>query len=204
MPQKTNEREYRVLQPLSVPLTPDGRAIDTEYYTEGYATTYDTPYIMFEFDGIKYYEIVSRDALIGADMSDVIMQYDHCGHVYARNSNGTLLLRSDAKGLFIAADLSKSAGAKAMHEEIKAGLVTRMSWSFIVSTDSYNRDTRTRTILKIKKVYDVSAVSIPANDGTIITARDYVNGVNDIIARESRQRQIDITQTLIKIIIGGK
>ncbi|MFQ9555815.1 MAG: HK97 family phage prohead protease [Oscillospiraceae bacterium] len=58
-----------------------------------------------------------------------------------------------------------------MFEEIKNGLVTKMSWAFRVSEDSYDRDTRTRTILKIAKVYDVSAVSIPANADTDISAR---------------------------------
>lgn len=66
-------------------------------------------------------------------------------------------------GLFTFADLSKSRAAQDMFEEIKNGLVTKMSWAFRVSEDSYDRDTRTRTILKIAKVYDVSAVSIPAN-----------------------------------------
>ena len=34
-----------------------------------------------------------------------------------------------------------------------------------------------RTITKIGKLYDVSAVSIPANDGTDISARNFGDGV---------------------------
>ena len=64
-----------------------------------------------------------------------------------------------------------------MHEDIAAGLVTKMSWAFVVQEDSYDRATHTRRILKIKKVYDVSAVSAPANPSTNISARSWIDGV---------------------------
>ena len=82
-----------------------------------------------------------------------------------------------------------------MFEEIKNGLVTKMSWAFRVSEDSYDRDTRTRTILKIAKVYDVSAVSIPANADTDISARFYFDGV---IEREQQER-LERRKKLLKI-----
>ena len=102
-------------------------------------------------------------------MSDVIMQYDHSGKVLARTSNKTLNVETDERGLLMYADLSKSTAAKEMYEEIQVGLVTKMSWAFTVEDDEFDRDTRTRVIKKVKKVYDVSAVSVPANDGTDIS-----------------------------------
>ena len=90
---------------------------------------------------------------------------------------GRWALKLTITGFFTFADLSKSRAAQDMFEEIKNGLVTKMSWAFRVSEDSYDRDTRTRTILKIAKVYDVSAVSIPANADTDISARSYFDGV---------------------------
>ena len=54
-------------------------------------------------------------------------------------------------------------------------MITKMSWAFTVQEESYDRATRTRTILKIKKVYDVSAVSIPANGDTEIAARNFAH-----------------------------
>ena len=109
MPVK-KEREYRtVAAPLSVAAA--AKRIDTEYYVEGYATTFDKPYLLYEFeDGTKFYERIDAHALDGADMSDVIMQYDHEGRVFARESNNTLILIPDHKGLLIAADLSKTEG----------------------------------------------------------------------------------------------
>ena len=174
MPFKT-DREYRALAaPLSVQAAT--KRIDTEYYVEGYATTFDKPYLLYEFeDGTKFYERIDAHALDGADMSDVIMQYDHEGRVFARQSNKTLLLMPDHKGLLIAADLGKTDLARGLYQDIEAGMITKMSWAFRVQEESYDRATRTRTILKIKKVYDVSAVSIPANGDTEISARSFAS-----------------------------
>ena len=53
------------------------KRIDSDYYVEGFATTFNKPYLLYELDGIKYYEEIDRNALDDADLSDVIMQYDH-------------------------------------------------------------------------------------------------------------------------------
>ena len=192
----TKDREYRtMIQPLLIPTGTAEKRIDTDFYVEGYATTFDKPYLLYEWDGNKYYERIDRNALVGADMSDVIMQYNHGGKVLARLSNGTLGVEADDNGLFTFADLSKSRAAQDMFEEIKNGLVTKMSWAFRVTEDSYDRDTRTRTILKIAKVYDVSAVSIPANGDTEISARSYFDGV---IEKEQQER-LERRKKLLKI-----
>ena len=176
------------------------KRIDSAYYVEGYATTFDKPYLLYEYDGIKFFEVIDRNALADADMSDVIMQYDHGGKVLARQSNKTLGIETDANGLFIFADLSKSQAAKDMYEEITNELVTKMSWAFTVAEDSYNKDTRTRTILKIKKVYDVSAVSIPANGDTEISARSYFDGVIEAEKRESLARHKQKIRILLEVL----
>mgnify|MGYP002595674333 CR=1 FL=1 len=184
------EREYRnVAAPLSVAVA--ANQFNSDYYIEGYATTFDTPYVLYEFeDGDKYYEKIDRHALDGADLSDVIMQYDHSGRVYARNSNNTLKLTADDKGLLIAADLSKTELARGLYEDINAGMITKMSWAFTVAEDSYDRDTHTRTILKIKKVYDVSAVSIPANGDTEISARNFAHRSYEAERQELLNRRV--------------
>lgn len=191
MPVK-KEREYRtVAAPLSVAAA--AKRIDTEYYVEGYATTFDKPYLLYEFeDGTKFYERIDAHALDGADMSDVIMQYDHEGRVFARESNNTLILIPDHKGLLIAADLGKTDLARGLYQDIEAGMITKMSWAFTVSEESYDRATRTRTILKIKKVYDVSAVSIPANGDTEIAARNFASRSYEAEKQERLKRRIAI------------
>lgn len=193
------EREYRnVAAPLSAAAAV--KQFNSDYYVEGYATTFGTPYVLYEFeDGDKYYEKIDRHALDGADLSDVIMQYDHSGRVYARNSNNTLKLTADTKGLLIAADLSKTELARGLYEDISAGMITKMSWAFTVAEDSYDRATHTRSILKIKKVYDVSAVSTPANDGTSIAARSYASGRREAERRETLEKRAAMLRILTTI-----
>jgi HK97 family phage prohead protease len=191
MPVK-KEREYRA---LAAPLSAQAaiKRIDTEYYVEGYATTFDKPYLLYEFeDGTKYYERIDAHALDGADISDVIMQYDHEGRVFARQSNKTLILIPDHKGLLIAADLGKTDLARGLYQDIDAGMINKMSWAFTVSEESYDRATHTRTILKIKKVYDVSAVSIPANADTEISARSFARRSYEAEKQERLKRRAAI------------
>ena len=194
-------REYRqMFQPLMIPQGTENKRFDTDFYVEGFATTFDKPYVMYEYGGTKYYETIDRNALVGADLSDVIMQFDHSGMVFARNKMAknkppSLLLEPQDGGLFIAANLSLTEEAKRLYASIDAGLICKMSWAFTVSEDAYNKDTHTRTILKIKKVYDVSAVSYPANGDTDISARSYFDGV---IEREQQER-LERRKQILKI-----
>ena len=210
MPTKPEERQYRMMStPLVVPDFGDnddrdmGEVADTiknrfgsDYYVEGYATTFEDPYTLFEdYDGWKYVEIIDRHALDEADLSDVILQYDHEGPVYARNTNNTLYFEANDHGWFIAADLSKTAKARSLHEDIVVGNVTRMSWAFTPAEEQYTEDREnkvfTTRILRVSKVYDVSAVSYPADPNTEISARHLINGeIEARRLRESQQREL--------------
>jgi uncharacterized protein len=209
MPFKEN-REYRAItMPFGLPTAE--KRFDSDYYVEGYATTFDKPYLMYEYDDVNYYEVIDRHALDGADLSDIIMQYDHSGKVFARNKMGankqpTLIAEPQDVGFFIAADLSLTESSKRMYEEITTGLIYQMSWAFVVSEDSYDRDTHTRKILKVKKVYDVSAVSIPANSDTEISARSFLDGVIEAEKRESleRQKKLELAKSKYFYTYGGK
>ncbi len=197
MPVKSN-REYRALNsPLTISET--NKRLDSSYYVEGYATTFDKPYLMYEWDGVKYYECISRNALIGADMTDVIMQYDHEGKVLARTRNKTLNLEINENGLFIYADLSKSVEARETYEEIANRLIEKMSWAFVVTEEHYDKVTRTRYIDKISKVYDVSAVSLPANEDTNITARSFAQRSFEAEQQELRVQKMELLKLKIKL-----
>lgn len=149
----------------------ENKRIDTQYYVEGYATTFE-PYVLYrDYEGNDVYELIERSSLDNADMSDIIFQFDHGGMVYARTSNGSLIVEVDEHGLFVAADLGRTEAAKRLYDSIQAGMVNQMSWRYMVDEESYDRDTKTWTTRKVSKIYDVSAVSIPANDQTSIEAR---------------------------------
>ena len=173
-----SNREYRSVVEL--------RAKDNEeYIVEGYATTFNLPYTLYSMGDFEVKEQVSPNAFDDCDMTDVIMQYDHEGRVFARTRNKTLELTIDSKGLLVKANLGGTEQGRSLFEEIKGGYVDRMSFGFIVGEDEKTyttnnetgKETCLRTITKIRKLYDVSAVSIPANDTTSISARKFSDGV---------------------------
>ncbi|EQB20023.1 hypothetical protein UNSWDHB_2609 [Dehalobacter sp. UNSWDHB] len=160
--------------------------------------------MLYEYDGIKFYEVIDRAALNAADLTDVIFQYNHGGKVLARNKMAkgkpsSLLVEPQSEGFFIAADLGLTEEAREMFDAIEKGLIYKMSWAFTVAEDAYNKDTRTRTILKIKKVYDVSAVSFPANADTDIAARSWIDGVIEAEKREALARQLELVKIKLKL-----
>ena len=182
---------YRYAPVMFSTVTHGAKRFDSNFYVEGYASTFDVPYELGrDLDNNPYYEVISSRALDGADMSDVIMQFDHAGMVAARQRNNTLLVQPDSHGIFIAADLSKSEFARNLYESIASGLVDRMSWAFTPDHDSmtYDDETRTQTINRVFRVFDVSAVSHPADEDTEISARDAVAGAADRIRLEQAER----------------
>jgi HK97 family phage prohead protease len=190
MPYKPDQREYRSFAGNfhAVAETEDRRSA---YTVEGYATTFDVPY---DFRRAK--ECIRSTAMAGADMSDVIFQLNHCGQTLARLKNGTLELTVDEHGLFVRADLSGSQAGRDLYEAISNGLIDKMSWGFNVAPDGWEWDEKTRTsyITKVEKVFDVSAVSIPADQDTDIHARSYLDGVieqehQELVRRENERRQ---------------
>lgn len=183
-----NNREYRNFFDIKAREKDDG-----SYIVEGYATTLDNPYVLWKDGDVEVKEQIARTAFDGADMSDVIFLYNHEGMVYARQKNGTLTLDVDERGLKVTADLGSIASSRELYEAIQSGLVDQMSWAFTVKEEAYDKEQRLRTITKVDKVYDVSAVSIPANPATSISARDYFNGVIEVeraerLRAEERER----------------
>lgn len=183
-----------------------------EMVVEGYATTFNTPYRLYEDNNLVINEQVDARAFDDAQLSDVIFQYNHTGRVFARTRNNTLEITPDEKGLFIRADLSGTEEGRKLYEEIKGGYTDRMSFGFTVAedrTDKTGEDPRTylRTITKIGRLFDVSAVSIPANDFTEISARSFVDGILDkekaeALAAEQRKRQIQRIRILMEVNNG--
>ena len=189
MQQKLNDgREYRAMSM---------EAKAEEYVVEGYATTFEQPYhLYFDKQGREIKEKVSRDAFLNTDMSDVIMQYDHEGRVFARLSNDTLKLGIDEHGLKVTAYLGGTEIGRNLYEEIKGGYTNKMSFGFTVSKDGIVKDGDgfLRSIDSIGKLFDVSAVSLPANNLTEISARSHCEGaiaeIDEEIHRQEEEQRI--------------
>lgn len=175
----SKDREYRNMTIRAL----DDNEVEEKRIVTGYASTFDEPYVLFEDDEFMFQEVVDRNAFDDCDMSDVIMQYDHQGRVFARISNNTLEVAPDDKGLLINADLGGTELGRELYDEIRGGYTDKMSFGFTVKDSDYlysktedGRYLTVRTIKSIRKLYDVSAVSIPANDGTSISVRNLVDG----------------------------
>lgn len=187
-------RQYRDINVSAFERRTEG---DGEKIVSGYATTFNQPYELWSYDGYTVLEQIDPAAFDDCDMADVIMQYNHEGRVFARTGNGTLELDPDDKGLHIRANLGGTEIGRQLFEEIEGGYTTKMSFGFKVAEDkrevTENHEdgsvTVLRTITKIKKLYDVSAVSLPANDATSISARDYGEGVIAEIREELLKRK---------------
>ena len=174
--EKTKFKETAQTRSLAVFSYPqDAHRIESDHYVEGYAARYE-PYVLFYMDDEPVYERFEPGCFDNADMSDIIMQYDHAGKVLARTSNGSLIVEVDQAGLFVAADLGRTEPARSLFADIEAGMVTKMSWRFRCGDYYYDKATRTIVHKTVAKVYDFSAVSIPANDNTEINARAWVDG----------------------------
>lgn len=212
MPVKT-DREYRAIDMAGIEV----RRVEVEneadqMIVEGYATTFDQPYQLYKDEDGTVMEQVDRHAFDETDMSDVIMQYDHAGRVFARLKNDTLRLDPDDHGLKITANLGGTDIGKQLYQEIAGGYTDKMSFGFTVTGQKHSRSKGEdgkpiilRTITRIGKLFDVSAVSLPANDATEISARSISDGLiaeakEELRAEEERKARID---EIRKILHGG-
>ena len=207
MPMK-NDREYRNMM-LNIETRAEGEEPEKEErIVSGYASTFEQPYTLYSDAFITVREVVDPKAFDNTDMSDVIMQYDHRGRVIARTSNNTLEVTPDEQGLFIKADLNGTELGRELYDEIRGGYTNKMSFGFTIDrTESTRTEMEDGTldilirILSVSKLYDVSAVSIPANDGTTISAetRSEIDGVIEEARAERLNRaKLELKKQLLK------
>lgn len=185
-----SNREYRDMT-MEVRTAETEEASDNRKMVTGYASTFNEPYTLYENDDWRFNEVVDARAFDNTDMSDVIMQYDHEGRVFARMSNNTLTVTPDERGLLIEADLGGTELGRQLFEEIRGGYTNKMSFGFTVdgeeildTKDVDGKDLTVRTITSVRKLYDVSAVSLPANDATSISVRSLTDGEIERIRAE--------------------
>ena len=177
----TTNKEYRSF---------DFEQEDEGMKVKGNPVVFNSETVLYEIDGIEYKEKIDSKALDGADLSDIILNIDHEGKPAAKTKNGTLQVEIKADGLYIEADLSKNETGRELYEDIKNGFFDSMSFAFVVDEDEYDKITHTRTIKKIKKCYDVSAVTFPAYNKAKISARSYVEAVAEAEHKASVEAEL--------------
>ena len=205
------DREYRAMPLMTKPEERALQLIDTDYYVEGFATTFNQPYLLWRDGNVEYWEQIDARAFDEADMTDVIFLHNHEGICFARNKMRagvapTLILQPQETGLFVAADLGMREEGRNEYAAITGGLVYQMSFAFSVRADEWKETTPgsvLRTITEIRKVYDVSSVDMPDNPNTVIDAatRSAIEGYIDGRAQElARAAEKDRKRKLIKML----
>lgn len=150
---------------------------DDEYvHIEGKAVAFDSETVLFKFNGIEYKEIIERGAFDEADISDVVVKYNHSDHflAVARTRNHTLELDVREDGVYVAIKIRKdNPNGMQFYKNVEEGLIDRMSFSFVIREESFDEKEHRWTVRKIEKVYDVAAVDFPAYDDTEIYAKRF-------------------------------
>ena len=209
MPKKNNQslvnktgREIRTFSSFELKEYRDEENSERQDYVHGVPVVFNTPTCLYEYEGIKFYEQIDRHAFDNCDMSDVIFNYNHGGRVAARIRNNTLKLSINDVCMEMDAFLGGTEYGRNLLEDIRGGYIYKMSFAFVVDEDGddYDPATHTRTITKIKKLYDVSAVYIPAYDTTSISARSFFEVEYEKEKRaleQARLREMCIAKTKI-------
>lgn len=182
------EREYRSFAEFRLAEAEAG-----EMVVEGYAVVFNSPTVMYSLGEDEYKEQIDRNAFAGTDMTDVILNYNHAGKVVARTRNKTLQLSVDDRGLYIRARLDGTEEGRRLYEEIQGGYLDKMSFAFSVGDEDYDGASLTRTIKQIKRLYDVSVVSLPAYDDTSVSARSYFSAVAE------RERKALVSASMLEL-----
>lgn len=194
----TKDREYRAFDFV----------MNDEMRATGMPVVFNSPTVMYEIDGIQYFEQIDQRAFDGADMTDVVLNIDHAGKPAAKTKNGTLVLDVRADGVHMTADLSKNATGRELHEDIKNGFYDKMSFAFTVAKESYNKKSRTRVIEKIDRLFDVSAVTFPAYSQTAISARSFFEveaekeKIAEAVEQEKRNKLANLSQRIDEVLNG--
>lgn len=165
---------------------------------EGYAVVFDS---VTDLGWIK--EVIDKNAFNGCDMSDVCMKYNHSDEllIMARTRNNSLQLIIDERGLRVRAELIDTTQNRDIYKMIKAGLLTKMSFAFIVADEEIDYATNTRRILRIEKLFDVSVVDVPAYESTEIYARSK-EAYEQEKAEYEQQKQLDLEKEKMKLLLS--
>lgn len=184
-----------------------------EMVVEGKACSFNDETTLYSYGNYEAREVIDHKAFNACDMSDVIFNYNHSGRVFARTRNKTLTLEVKEDGLYMKALLrSDDQGHKELYEDIKTGTIDKMSFAFHVNKSEWSyiedngegKEIDLRKIIEIDKLYDVSAVDIPAYDTTSISARNQFSAVSEMRAAESRKALEELELEKEKLLLLRK
>jgi len=163
-----------------------------------------TPIVFDQETDLGWYrESIDRGALAETDLKDVRFLIGHNTSMIPlarsrnNNENSTMQMVVTDRGMEIRVDLDveNNAEAKALYSAVKRGDMSGMSFMFVVDKDTWadiDTDSPKRTIMSIRKVFEVSAVAFPAYEGTEIQAASEDGTLDSVHASlESARKQAE-------------
>jgi HK97 family phage prohead protease len=168
--------------------------IEEEKRLVGYGAVIEKRTVICNIDGLDYYEIIDRNAFKNTDFSQCCLKYNHSNSypIVARVKNNSLSLSIDNIGLKYEARLLNTSSANDLYISVQEGLLDKSSFSFTVKRFNYDKQSRTRRILEIDKVFDVSVVDIPAYNDTSVQARNFFEEMKEkeVLKREQFRKKL--------------
>ena len=168
--------------------------IEEEKRLIGYGAVIEKRTVICNIDGLDYYEIIDRNAFKNTDFSQCCLKYNHSNSypIVARVKNNSLSLNVDNIGLRYEARLLNTSSANDLYISVQEGLLDKSSFSFTVKRFNYDKQSRTRRILEIDKVFDVSVVDIPAYNDTSVQARNFFEEMKEkeVLKREQFRKKL--------------
>ena len=163
---RTNpDKEIRTFNVENLELRQEGE----DNVVVGYGSVFNT--LSNELGGFR--EIIAEGAFDGRLEDDVRFLINHDGLPLARTTNGTLRLSTDDRGLKYEAKVANTSIGRDLVELMRNGTINQSSFAFVVEDDSWEvRDgINVRTINKVSRLYDVSAVTYPAYEEASVALR---------------------------------
>lgn len=186
---------------------PDMKIIGGNNSIEGHPAVYDQRANI----GGWFYEVIEQGAFDDTNFDDVLFCVNHgtnkipLARSRRNNGNSTMQINVDNQGLFVRADLDveNNVEAKALHGSVDRGDIDGMSFIFYVEEERWvDLDTEmpTRFISKIKRVREVSAVNLPAYEGTDINARDTLDNVITPLENARAKEKPELDNSTIEML----
>ena len=173
------------------------------------------PVVYNSVTNMGYYdEIIESGALNLTDLTDVRFLVNHdtkmipLARSRRNNGNSTMQLSVDELGLnidYISLDVENNSTSRALYSAVERSDISGMSFMFSIDDEEWENlesDHPTRRIKKIGTIVEVSAVTFPAYDSTIIDARskEALDNARSALenARQLREKSVDTDLELAK------
>lgn len=170
-----------------------------DIFIEGYFAVFNTRYEMWEGAA----ETVLKGAFTDTLDEDVRALINHnTDFVLGRTKAGTLELAEDDTGLFGRIKINKNdSDATNLYARVQRGDVNQCSFGFDIIDETYKTDAQGNVLWELRKVklYEVSVVTFPAYEETIVQARK-----NDLETIQKRKTELWRAEILKKLHGGTK